>query len=155
MKPSELIRHLHTKHGQFKDMPRVFFERKAKELSSSQAEMKATTAVDKKLVKISYIVAQKIGQHKKSNTIWETLVMPCATETVKEMYGEEKANALVKIPISNDTVKRRISSMSEDLTVQCTARLRDTEFAIQLDEATDVSKCHIYLCTFAMSERKG
>ena len=48
MKPSKLIRHLNGKHGQYKDMPRVFVERKAKELSSSQAEMKATIAVDKK-----------------------------------------------------------------------------------------------------------
>ena len=36
------------------------------------------------------------------------------TEIAREMNGEEKAKALAKIPISNDTVKRRISSMSED-----------------------------------------
>ena len=121
MKPSKLIRHLHTKHGQYKEKPRVFPERKAKELSSSQVEMKATTAVDKKLFNISYIVAQKISQEKKSRTIGETFIMPCATEIVKEMHGEEKAKGLAKIPISRGTVKRRISSMSEDITIQCTA----------------------------------
>ena len=66
-------------------------------------------------------------------------------EIVKEMYGEEKAKALAKIPISNDTVtvKRRISSNSDDITVQCTARLRDNDFAIQLD----VSKMlHLLVC---------
>ena len=73
--------------------------------------MKATTAVDKKLVKIPYIVAQKIIHQKKSHTIGETLIMPCATEIVREIYGEEKAKALTKMPISNDTVKRRISSI--------------------------------------------
>ena len=102
--------------------------------------MKATTAVDKKLVKISYIVVRKISQPKKSHTIVETLIMPCATELIREMHGEEKAKSLAKIPISNDTVKRRILSTSEDITVQCTARLRDSDFAIQLDESTDVSK---------------
>ena len=95
--------------------------------------------MDKKLIKISDIVAQKISQQKKFHAIGESLIMPCATEIVREMYGEEKANALAKIPMSNDTVKRRISSMSEDITVQCTARLRDNDFAIQLDESTDVS----------------
>ena len=70
MKPSKLIRHLHTKHGQYRDKPRVFFERRAKELSSTQAEMKVTTAVNKKLVKISYIVAQKISQQKKFRTLF-------------------------------------------------------------------------------------
>ena len=47
--------------------------------------------------------------------------MPCATEIVREMCGEEKAKALLKIPISNNTVKHRISSISKDIMVQCTA----------------------------------
>ena len=47
--------------------------------------------------------------------------MTCATEIIREMRGEEKAKSLAKIPISNDTVKCIISSMSEDITVQCTA----------------------------------
>ena len=70
--------------------------------------MKATITVDKKLVKISYIVSQKIIQQKKSHTIGETVIMPCATEIVREMYGEEKAKALAKILIYNDTVKHHI-----------------------------------------------
>ena len=36
--------------------------------------------------------------------------MPCATEIVR--YGEEKAKLLAKIPMSNDTVKGRISSVT-------------------------------------------
>ena len=35
--------------------------------------------------------------------------MPCATVIVREMYGEEKAKALAKVPISSDTLRRRIS----------------------------------------------
>jgi len=140
LRPSKLIRHLHTKHGHYKERPRVFFERKAKELSGTQAEMKASTAVDKKLLKISYVVAQKIAQEKKPHTIGETLIMPCATEIVKELFGEEKAKQLANIPMSNDTVKRRISSMSEDIQVQCATRLQGNDFAIQLDESIDVSK---------------
>ena len=66
------------------------------------AEMKATTAVDKKLVKISYIIAQTISQQNKSHMIGETLIMPCATEIVREMHGDEKAKALAKISIPND-----------------------------------------------------
>ena len=122
------------KHGQYKDKPRVLFEHKEKSLSSPQAEMKATTAVDKKLVKISYIVAQKISQQKKSHTIGETLIMPCGTDIVREVYGEEKAKSLAKIPISNDTVKRRVSS------VRGHNGTMHSDFAIQLDESTDVSK---------------
>ena len=96
--------------------------------------------MDKKLIKISYTVVKNISQQKKSHTIGETLIMPCATDIVREMCGKEKAKALAKIPISNDTVKRCISSMSEDITVQCTARFRDNDFPIQFDESTDESK---------------
>ena len=66
--------------------------------------------------------------------------MPCAIEIVREMQGDQKAKALTQIPISNDSVKRRISSMSADILEQCTARLRNNDFAIQLDESIDVSK---------------
>ena len=51
---------------------------------------------------------------------------------------EEKAKALTKIPISNDTVKR----------------LRDNDFAIQLDESIDVSQMSRLRRTYAMSARK-
>ena len=66
--------------------------------------------------------------------------MPCVIEIVREMHGEEKAKSLAKIPISNYTVKRHVSSTPDDIAVQCTARLRDSDFAIQLDESIDVSK---------------
>lgn len=136
MKPSKLIRHFQANHGQYKDKGREFFERKAKELLSAQVGLKASTTMDKKLLKISYIVAQKICQQKMPHTIGEKLIMPCAIEIVREMQGDQKAKALTQIPISNDSVKRRISSMSADILEQCTARLR----AIQLDESIDVSK---------------
>ena len=50
------------------------------------SQTKSRKYVDKKLIKISYIVTQKMSQQKKSHTIGETLIMPCATEIVREMY---------------------------------------------------------------------
>ncbi|CAM4687891.1 unnamed protein product [Leuciscus chuanchicus] len=51
MRPSKLIRHFQTTHPQYRDKPRAFFERKAKELTLSQNEMREITATDKKLLK--------------------------------------------------------------------------------------------------------
>ncbi len=139
MRPSKLIRHLQTTHPQYRDMPRAF-ERKAKELTHSQNEMREVTATDKKLLKISYTVAEKIAKAKKGHTIAETLILPCATEIVKELFGEDKSKQLTKITLSNNTVKRRITTMSEDVRDQLSARLRGNNFALQIDESTDVPK---------------
>lgn len=64
--------------------------------------------------------------------------MPCAIEIVREMQGDEKAKELTNIRLSNDIVKSRISSVSDDILERCTARLRDNDFGIQLDEPTCV-----------------
>ncbi len=56
------------------------------------------------------------------------------------MVGEEAANKIKSIPLSNDTVSRRIKDISFDVKSQLTERLRSCEqFALQLDECTDVS----------------
>ncbi len=65
MRPSKLIRHLQTTHPQYRDKPRAFFERKAKELTHTQNEMREVTATDKKLLKISYTVAEKSPKQRK------------------------------------------------------------------------------------------
>ncbi len=55
------------------------------------------------------------------------------------MVGEEAANKIKFIPLSNDTVSRRIKDISFDVKSQLTERLRSCEqFALQLDECTDV-----------------
>ncbi|GFV80526.1 SCAN domain-containing protein 3 [Trichonephila clavipes] len=47
---------------------------------------------------------------------------------------------LQSIPLSNDTVSRRIDDISEDVEQQLFCKLRDKLFSIQLDEATDSNK---------------
>ncbi|KAK7918919.1 hypothetical protein WMY93_010203 [Mugilogobius chulae] len=56
------------------------------------------------------------------------------------LLGAEAANKLKVIPLSNDTVRRRIYELSADIEEQLLDRLRSCEqFSIQLDESTDVS----------------
>ncbi|XP_008185178.1 zinc finger BED domain-containing protein 5-like [Acyrthosiphon pisum] len=56
------------------------------------------------------------------------------------MFGKEAAEQISNIQLSNDTVRRRIITMSEDIVKNVNEILqKDKEFALQLDESTDVS----------------
>ncbi|GFY36064.1 zinc finger BED domain-containing protein 5 [Trichonephila clavipes] len=59
-----------------------------------------------------------------------------AIEIVETMFGDNFAKELQSIPLSNDTVSRRI----DDVEQQLFGKLRDKLFSIQLDEATDSNK---------------
>jgi hypothetical protein len=55
------------------------------------------------------------------------------------MLGKKCAQQLRNTPLSNNTVCRRISDISEDLEEQLMEKLRNNHFAILIDEATDCS----------------
>jgi len=56
------------------------------------------------------------------------------------VFGKEAAEQISNIPLSNDTIRRRILAMSEDILKNINEKLLENkEFALQLDESTDVS----------------
>ena len=59
------------------------------------------------------------------------------------VLGAKYEKSLREIPLSNNTVKRRIALMSEDIKDQVITEIKDKSvfglFAIQLDESVDVS----------------
>ena len=72
---------------------------------------------------------------KKPHTIAEELILPAATDLVSIMVGKNVAKKLKDVHLSNDTICRRIEDMGVDISGQLICRLKDNEFAIQLDEA--------------------
>ncbi|GFX51951.1 zinc finger BED domain-containing protein 5 [Trichonephila clavipes] len=56
------------------------------------------------------------------------------------MFEDKFAKELQSIPLSNDTVSRRIDDIAEDVEQQLFGKLRDKLLSIQLDEATDSNK---------------
>lgn len=140
LKDNKLLRHLETKHNNYKEKPLDFFIRKREELKKDKTNLAKFVTTDKKILKCSFLVALHIAKSKKANTIGEVLLKPCMKDICIEMFGEEYAAKINNIPMSNDTVSRRILAISNDIKLQLIEKLKLTPYyAIQLDESTDVS----------------
>ena len=68
------------------------------------------------------------------------------TAACNEVLGQSAASKMKEIPLSNDTVERRISDMAEDTETQLTEKIKKSElFALQLEESTDIQNNSILL----------
>lgn len=95
-----------------------------------------------KQLRSSYEVAYMIAIAKKPDTIGEELILPVTVKIAEIMLGKEFADQLKNIPMSNNTVNRRITEISNDLLEQLILRIKNSpKFSIQLDETTDVINC--------------
>ena len=139
LKPSKLKRHLVSRHSELQHKPSDYFARRAEEYTRQKKVISSATTVNEKALKASYAVAARIAKAKKAHTIAEELIMPAAVEICEIMIGRESSQKLKSVPVSNNTVQRRISDMSEDISSQLLQRLRQTKYAIQLDETTDIA----------------
>lgn len=63
-------------------------------------------------------MAELIVENKKKPTIGEFLILPACSEIVRIMFGSEVEAEIQKIPLSNNTIRRRIQDMSEDIEKQ-------------------------------------
>lgn len=137
MIPNKLKRHLETNHPSLMNKQRNYFVQKLKEMNQQQVTFKKQVTVPEKSLLASYKVAYLVAKNKKPHTIAETLILPAALEMVSIMLGEPAAEQLKNIPLSDNTIGRRISDIAEDINDYLVEILRGREFALQLDEATD------------------
>lgn len=76
----------------------------------------------------------------KPYNIGETLVLPAAIKMCEIIHGDKFGESLKSIPLSRDTVQRRIADLSEDIRAQLLTQIHKSgKFAIQLDESTDIA----------------
>ncbi len=152
MKPALLRRHLVGNHPELKDKDKEFFERKHEtskklRLDKPGGSLSIFKKDNEAGMQASYIISQKIAKAKKPHTIAENLILPCMAEVVELMCGKEAAKKISNIPLSNDTISRRINDLSKNIEEQVITELKNCSlglFSLQLDESTDIkSLCQL------------
>lgn len=144
MKPSLLKRHLQTNHPDKEGKDPDYFARLGENLKKQRLDRTGRTYhITSEIVTASYEIALLVAQRKKSYTIAEDVIMPAAKILFKRVIGEESLSKLQNVSLSNDTIRRRIVEMSNDIAIQVYTEIKSSEFGfgIQVDESTDVTKC--------------
>ncbi|KAJ8394211.1 hypothetical protein AAFF_G00047940 [Aldrovandia affinis] len=122
------------------DMNTDFFQRKLAEFKASQGKLKAATEMSTNSLHASYEISLLVAKAKKPYSVAEELILPAAVKLAERMADKKAADAIKTVPLSNDTVCRRIDEMAGDIVEQVVDKLKQAgSFAIQLDESTDVS----------------
>jgi len=85
----------------------------------------------------SFKVAYRIAKCKKAHTIVaEELVLSAVLDLVAAMIEESAAQKIKALPLSNDTICRRVDKISDNINDQLAAKMSGNEFSLHLDEAT-------------------
>ena len=97
--------------------------------------------MNERTLKASYQVAELITKSKKPHTVAATLTLPaCKAIIVNKMLGPDVAKEIAKVPLSDNTISRRIDDMSADMESIVLGKMCISgTFALQLDESTDIS----------------
>lgn len=140
MKPAKLEAHLKTKHGEHAKENLAYFQRL--KTKSEQRKQKTITTMfraqtsrnDSGLV-ASYELSLLVAKTGSAHTVGEDLLKPALTIFSKTVL-QRNDDPVSVIPLSNDTVRRRIDEMASDVESQLVNKLQACKFSVQLDEST-------------------
>ncbi|XP_068205224.1 zinc finger BED domain-containing protein 5-like [Palaemon carinicauda] len=115
MVPSKLKKHLTSKHSSLQDKDLVYFQRLLDQQSKQRNVFEKTMTASERAQLASIEVAGIIALKSKSHTLAESVILPACKKIVKSMFGEKAEKEISKIPLSNDTIHRRILDLSENI----------------------------------------
>ena len=147
--PSKLIRHLKTKHLTLKDKPTEFFENLMSQTNKQTKKMESYLKLPEKGLIANYKVTDLLTKRRKAHTGTDSVIVPALAIVVEEILGTAAAEKVRRVPLSNDTISRRIEDLSTDLKDQTRKHFIVTEnelsglWALQVDKSTDrTGKAH-------------
>uniref|UniRef100_A0A3Q3M9R7 DUF4371 domain-containing protein n=1 Tax=Labrus bergylta TaxID=56723 RepID=A0A3Q3M9R7_9LABR len=142
LKPTKLKRHLEALPHDLVNKPLDFFQRKAQEIKASADVLRKNVTLNDKAQLASYIVSYRVATERQPHNIAEKCILLAAIDMVTTVMDAKSTEKIKCIPLSNNTVSRRIHDISNNLEEELISRLKAAaDFSIQLDESTDVSDC--------------
>ena len=116
MKPSELRRHLETKHSQHAKKDAIIFQRHKNSLKCQRLDVLGSFHQEHAaVIQASFEVALEIAKQKMPHLIGETLIKSCLLKSAKLVLGNASAAKLGQISLYNNTIQRRIADMFKDV----------------------------------------
>ncbi|KFD46691.1 hypothetical protein M513_12401 [Trichuris suis] len=139
MKPSRLKEHLMRCHPDKRTKDAAYFrslQEKIPKRRTLPGIMATSSRIEHDCLLVSYRLALMIAKAGKAHSIGEELILPAAAEIIETVLHQPARATIDKIPLSRRTVKRRIDAMARDIEDTLFSELKNTEFALQLDEST-------------------
>ncbi|GFT03211.1 zinc finger BED domain-containing protein 5 [Nephila pilipes] len=146
--PTKLLRQLKKKnHLTDKGKYISFFKRKLESHNKSRSFMGEKFKTDhQKITEASYKVSHRIAPAGEAHVIGESIIKPCVQDIISCVLGESYSKQVESVSLSNNTVKRRINNITDDIELELISRLQACNVnELQLDESTDVAGLAILL----------
>ena len=87
-------------------------------------------------LRASYNISLLIAKSGKPHTIGEQLILPAIAEVLNNVLQKPAHDIIKKMPLSNNTVERRIDEMGRDVENILCNFLQTNRFSLQLDDST-------------------
>ncbi|XP_008055319.1 protein FAM200A [Carlito syrichta] len=118
------------------------FQREKNNAESSPQALSRSTTMNERALLSSYLVAYRVAKEKMAHTAAEKIILPACMDMVRTIFDDKSADKLRTIPLSDNTISRRICTIAKHLETMLITRLQSgIDFAIQLDESTDIASC--------------
>lgn len=130
MKPSKLKRHLDTIHSEYSHKPIQFFADKKKELIAAQKTMKNALfphQSNKNLTLTAFEISKLIAETGYPYSAGEKLILPALKIVANNLCGIKEKSLFSAIPLSNNTVKRRIDDIAKHLEEELVAKVKKSK----------------------------
>lgn len=104
-------------------------------------------AQSKNLVITSYEISKLIAETGYPHTIAEKLIVPAMKILGSRICDKKQENQINMLALSNNTVKRRIVDMADNIEETVVCHLKEySYFSLQVDESTDISNIADLIC---------
>ena len=87
---------------------------------------------DDDVVAAYFEIALLMAEQKQPHTIVESLILPGAKILVKRVFGEQAIAKLNAVSLSDNTMKRQIQEMSDDIADQILAEIKESKFGFAI-----------------------